>query len=75
MTAVQTETASDKVENASSKEYSHTVVAPAIDYWRTTIDNKKGAEVARLKAARIFNPLSCIGPPNFSSRCLQTLTA
>ena len=38
------------------KEYAHTVVAPAIDYWRTTIDNKKGAEVARLQVARIFNP-------------------
>ena len=39
------------------KAYARTVVAPAIDYWRTTIDTKNGAEVARLKVARIFNPL------------------
>ena len=45
------------------KEYARTVVAPAIDYWRTTIDNKKGAEVARFKVARIFNPLHVLGYP------------
>ena len=45
------------------KEHAHTVVAPATDYWRTTIDNKKGAEVARLKVARIFNPLHVLGHP------------
>ena len=38
-------------------------MAPAIDYWRTTIDTKKGAEVARLKVARIFNPLHVLGYP------------
>ena len=43
------------------KAYAHAVVAPAIDYWRTTIDKKKGAEVARLKVARIFNPLHVLG--------------
>ena len=43
------------------KAYAHTVVAPAIDYWRTTIDTKKGAEVARFKVARIFNPLHVLG--------------
>ena len=43
------------------KAYAHAVVAPAIDYWRTTIDTKKGAEVARLKVARIFNPLHVLG--------------
>ena len=43
------------------KAYDHTVVAPAIDYWRTTIDKKTGAEVARLKVARIFNPLHVLG--------------
>jgi hypothetical protein len=43
------------------KAYARTVVAPAIDYWRTTIDTKKGAEVARLKVARIFNPLHVMG--------------
>ena len=45
------------------KAYAHTVVAPAIDYWRTTIDTKKGAEVARFKVARIFNPLHVLGYP------------
>ncbi len=45
------------------KAYAHTVVAPAIDYWRMTIDNKKGAEVARFKVARIFNPLHVLGNP------------
>jgi hypothetical protein len=39
------------------KAYAHTIVAPAIDYWIKTIDVKKGDEVARFKAARIFNPL------------------
>jgi hypothetical protein len=39
------------------KAYAHTIVAPATDYWITTIDVKKGDEVARFKAARIFNPL------------------
>ena len=43
------------------KAYARTVVAPAIDYWRTTIDTKKGGEVARLKVARIFNPLHVLG--------------
>ena len=43
------------------KAYAHTVVALAIDYWRMMIDNKKGAEVARLKVARIFNPLHVLG--------------
>ena len=39
------------------KEYAHTIVSPAIDYWIKTIDVKKGDEVACFKAARIFNPL------------------
>ena len=43
------------------KPYARTVVTPAIDYWRTTIDTKKGGEVARLKVARIFNPLHVLG--------------
>ena len=39
----------------------HIVVAPAIDYWKVTMDIKKGAEVARFKVARIFNPLHVLG--------------
>jgi hypothetical protein len=42
------------------KAYAHTIVAPAIDYWIKTIDIKKGDEVARLKTARIFNPLHVV---------------
>ena len=44
-----------------AKEYANAVVAPAIGYWRTTIDKKKEAEVARLKVARIFKPLHVFG--------------
>ena len=43
------------------KAYAHTIMAPAIDYWRTTIDQKKGAEVARFKVTRIFIPFSVFG--------------
>ena len=39
------------------KAYAHTVVAPAIDYWKRTIEVKKGAQVERMKRVRIFNPL------------------
>jgi hypothetical protein len=42
------------------KAYAHTFVAPAIDYWIKTIDIKKGDEVARFKAVRIFNPLHVV---------------
>jgi hypothetical protein len=43
------------------KAYAHIVVAPAIDYWKVTMDIKKGAEDARFKVARIFNPLHVLG--------------
>ncbi len=39
------------------KAYAHTVVAPAIDYWKRTIEVKRGAQVDRMKRVRIFNPL------------------
>ena len=39
------------------KTYVHTVVAPAIDYWKRTIEVKRGAQVDRMKRVRIFNPL------------------
>jgi len=39
------------------KAYAHTVVAAAMDYWKHTIEVKKGPQVARMKAVRIFNPL------------------
>jgi hypothetical protein len=40
------------------KAYVHTVVVPPIDYWKHTIEVKKGAQVERMKRVRIFNPLS-----------------
>ncbi len=39
------------------KAYAHTVVAPAVDNWKRTIEVKKGAQVERIKRVRIFNPL------------------
>ena len=39
------------------KAYAHTVVAPVIDYWKRTIEVKKGAQVERMKRVRIFNPM------------------
>jgi hypothetical protein len=42
---------------AGIKAYAHTIVSPAIDYWKQTIEVKKGAHLARMKAVCIFNPL------------------
>jgi hypothetical protein len=39
------------------KAYAHSIVAPAIDYWKQTIEGKKGDQLERMKAVRIFNPL------------------
>ena len=35
----------------------HTIVTPAMDYWKETIEVKKGDQLGRMKAVRIFNPL------------------
>ena len=43
------------------KAYTHTIVAPAIDYWKQTIEGKKGDQLERMKAVRIFNPLQVLG--------------
>ena len=43
------------------KAYVHTIVAPAIDYWKRTIEGKKGDQLERMKAVRIFNPLHVLG--------------
>ncbi len=43
------------------KEYAHTIVAPVIDYWKQTIEGKKGDQLERMKAVRIFNPLHVLG--------------
>jgi hypothetical protein len=39
------------------KAYSHTVVAPPIDYWKHTIEVKKGDQVEWMKRVSIFNPV------------------
>ena len=39
------------------KAYAHTIVAPAIDYWKQTIEDKKGDHLERMKTVCIFNPL------------------
>jgi hypothetical protein len=39
------------------KVFAYTVVVPTIDYWKHTIQVKKGAQVERMKRVRIFNPL------------------
>jgi hypothetical protein len=43
------------------KAYAHSIVAPAIDYWKQTIEGKKGDQLERMKAVRIFNPLHVLG--------------
>ena len=43
------------------KAYAHSIVAPAIDYWKQTIENKKGPQVERMKTDRIFNRLHVLG--------------
>ena len=43
------------------KAYAHTIVAPAIDYWKRTIEGKKGDQLERMKVVRIFNPLHVLG--------------
>ena len=43
------------------KAYVYNIVAPDIDYWKQTIEVKKGAQLARMKAVRIFNPLHVLG--------------
>jgi hypothetical protein len=43
------------------KAYAQTIVAPAIDYWKQTIEGKKGDQLERMKVVRIFNPLHVLG--------------
>ena len=55
----------DVCERASKTEvvkaYAHTIVAPAMDYWKQTIEGKKGDQLERMKSVRIFNPLHVLG--------------
>ncbi len=43
------------------KDYARIILAPAIDYWKSKIEVKKGALVERMKRERIFNPLDDFG--------------
>jgi hypothetical protein len=43
------------------KPYVYAIVAPVIDYWKETIEGKKGVLLARMKEVRIFNPLHVLG--------------
>jgi hypothetical protein len=43
------------------KAYPHSILAPAIDYWKQTIEVKKGDQLERMKAVRIFNPMHVLG--------------
>ncbi len=52
------------------KAYAHTVVVPEIDYWKRTIEVKKGAQVERMKRVRIFNPLHVLTNKISDSQCL-----
>ena len=50
-------TNTDFLKTQVVKTYTHNIVAPAIDYWKCTIEVKKGAQVERMKWVRIFNPM------------------
>ena len=39
------------------KSYVHTIVVPVMDYWKQTIEVKKGDQLERMKTVRIFNPM------------------
>ncbi len=43
------------------KAYAHTIVYVVIDYWKQTIEGKKGDQLDRMKVVRIFNPLHVLG--------------
>ena len=43
------------------KSYTYIIVAPVMDYWKQTIEVKKGAQLVRMKTVRIFNPLHVLG--------------
>ena len=43
------------------KAYVHTILSPDMDYWKQTIEGKKGAHLERMKTVRIFNPLHVLG--------------
>ena len=46
------------------KVYVHTIVVSAMDYWKETIEVKKGDQLGKMKTVRIFNPLHVLGNKN-----------
>ena len=42
------------------KVYVHTIVTPTMDYWKQTIEDKKGGQVERMKTV-YFQPDVCLG--------------
>jgi hypothetical protein len=36
-------------------------LCPTMDYWKQTIEGKKGSQFDRMKSVRIFNPLNVLG--------------
>ncbi len=49
------------------KAYVHTIVAPAMDYWKQTIEGKKGGMKTDEDSA-YFQPASCLGQQDFGVR-------
>ncbi len=43
------------------KAYDHTVVVPAIDYWKRTIEVRKGAQVERIVSSTAHDNFSVLG--------------
>ena len=39
------------------KSYVHTIVDPAVDYWKQTLEDKKGNQLEWMKTVCIFNPI------------------
>ena len=55
---------SDKADFSKSevvKTYVHTIVSPAMDYWKHTIEGKKGDQLEWMKTMRILNPMHVLG--------------
>jgi hypothetical protein len=43
------------------KTYSYSIVDPVMDYWKQTIEVKKGTQLERMKTVCIFNPFHVLG--------------
>ena len=43
------------------KAYAHTIVAPAMDYWKQTIEGKKRGSTGANEGSAYFQPAACPG--------------